>query len=427
MKHSKQDAFTALLNRLYTPQDIITSKMIIPKQTDKNGEVSVYIRLRRYNALKKKDEIQRKINTDVKVKPKHWSTKRKEVLHSDYNAREKNRIINEKLAKINYYINNPTADYELAKLNKEEFLILEQVCPTERIFKTQKCLVDYIDEYYQRRKKLKHPQGTIKEFLSLKNRIKKYDDSRDQRTMMEDVNITWSDDFEQFLNQIGYKDGTIHKTYTILSTVLNYFWEVRDEKKIKMSEKFKSKKFKRGRPSKNEPNPLTNEQLNILQNHNFDKPHLNKVKKLILLQCYTGVRYGNLGDISPENIKNNILRFKPSKTERYSVIVEQPLNKYVIEILDEIGWDVNKIMLQNQPYNRSVVEVVDVLNQRYDIKFQKFTSHNFRDTFISEAVAKGVNFKSILKWVGQSSYKIMDRYIKLDDTFQKKEMDKMWK
>ena len=58
-------------------------------------------------------------------------------------------------------------------------------------------------------------------------------------------------------------------------------------------------------------------------------------------------------------------------------------------------------------------------------KIKDFSSHNLRDTYISIAVERGVNFKSILKFVGQSSYTIMDRYIKLTTDFERKEADKM--
>jgi hypothetical protein len=51
----------------------------------------------------------------------------------------------------------------------------------------------------------------------------------------------------------------------------------------------------------------------------------------------------------------------------------------------------------------------------YQIDYGTYAS---RDTFISMAVQGHVDWNSILLWVGQSSYKIMDRYIKIEDTTQ---------
>ena len=75
-----------------------------------------------------------------------------------------------------------------------------------------------------------------------------------------------------------------------------------------------------------------------------------------------------------------------------------------------------------QPCNK--INIVKTLPKKEECKKLKFktnhTSHNFRDTFISQAVQGGVNFKSILQWVGQSSYTIMDRYIHLSPEFNKR-------
>ena len=54
---------------------------------------------------------------------------------------KKNRISN--------YIHNPDVDYIMAQLKREEFLLIEQIIPLKRLFKVKKCLVDYIEDYYE--------------------------------------------------------------------------------------------------------------------------------------------------------------------------------------------------------------------------------------------------------------------------------------
>ena len=95
--------------------------------------------------------------------------------------------------------------------------------------------------------------------------------------------------FEVWLNG-KYVEGTVDKIYTNLSTVMNYLWELRDELQIEMTDKFKSKRFRRGKKSKNDPDPLTEDQLTILYKHRFATLHLETVRKMILLQCFTGIR-----------------------------------------------------------------------------------------------------------------------------------------
>jgi hypothetical protein len=54
----------------------------------------------------------------------------------------------------------------------------------------------------------------------LKNRLKAFDDYNEKKTYFEDINLTWSDDFESFLKnsaahgskevpKVGYIDGTV--------------------------------------------------------------------------------------------------------------------------------------------------------------------------------------------------------------------------
>lgn len=431
MKHFTEDQIARYTNTYIVPQDLKIRKMILTTQTDKNGEAMVYIRLRRYDPLTKKDIKEKKIPTNIRVNPKSWSSKKGEVLKSDFNHQQKNRFINDKETQIKNYINNPNIDYKLAQLSKEEFLIIEEVFPSKKLLKFKKSLVDYFEMYYDRRKSLSNPQGTVKEFKTVMNRIKKFDDEcRNDKTYLKDINISWSDDFEIWLNKAGYAKGTIGKTYTILTTVLNYLWEIKDEKNIEMTDKYKSKKFKRGEKSKNKPNPITEEQLMALYNHTFEEKHLENVKKMILLQCFIGMRYNDIKSIRPEHIQNNFLIFIPTKTERHDVEVEQPLNKYSKALLEEVNYDTSRYSMQNQPYNRAINNLLTTMAAKEEYKHLKFktdhTSHNFRDTFISLAVTKGVNWKSILKWVGQSSYKIMDRYIHLSKPFEESEMKKMF-
>lgn len=430
MSHYTDDQIAKYANTYIVPQDLKIRRMILTNQTDKNGEAMVYIRLRRYDPIAQKDIKEKKIPTNIRVNPKFWSSKKGEVLKGDFSFQQKNRSIKEKESQISNYINKPDVDYIMAQLSKEEFLLIEEVFPSKKLLKFKKSLADYIEDYYERRKKLGHKQGTIKEFKTVMNRVKRFDDSRKIKTYLPDINISWSDDFEVWLNEEGYNDGTFEKCYTILNTVLYYYWEIRDEKNIEMTDKFQSKLFKRGEKSKNKPNPITEEQLMALYNHSFKEKHLEIVRKMMLLQCFIGMRFDDIKRLRPENIKGNFLVFTPQKTERYDVEVEQPLNPYSKALLEEVNYDTSCYGMQNQPYNRAIKELLKLLAEKEEYKNLNFktnhTSHNFRDTFVSLAVTKGVNWKSILKWVGQSSYKIMDRYIHLTKPFEESEMKKLY-
>jgi hypothetical protein len=432
MNHQDELKLATYINKMYTPEDVKITLKIYSHQTNKDGECMIYLRLRRYDPLLRKDIKEKMMPTGQRVTPKNWSSKKCEVLKGDLKYTAKNRKIKDKLQSVTKYIYNPKLDYIMAQLSKDEFSLIEEVFPSERMLKYKKHLVNYIDDYYNRRKDLGNPRGTIKEFLTVKNRIVRFDDSRDKRTFLKDIGLVWADDLEIWMNKEDYAKGTIQKTYTILVTVLNHYWEYRHETKTDITDAYQSKKFKRGEKSINKPNPLTKAQVDCLYNYRFTgkNKHLETTRKMMLIQCSIGCRYGDLKKIRPQMIDDKILMFDPAKGERYNVTVEQPLNILAWELLQEASFDTSVYKMANQPYNRNIKTILEILAADEKCKHLKFktdhTSHNFRDTFISIAVQSGVNFKSILQWVGQSSYQIMDRYIKLNKEFNKSEMKKMY-
>ena len=434
MSHESDEKLAIYINKFYTPQDLKISRKIFPNQKDNDGTCMVYLRLRRYNPRTRKDDKEKKIPTGVRVKPNSWSNKKSEVLKSDFDWQKKNRIIQEKESDIRKYISSPEYDYVFAQLKKEEFPLIEQVFPTPRLLKYQKNLVHYIEEYYNWRKKLKHPAATVKEFKTVMNRVKKFDDENNRITFLKDIDLVWSDEFEMWLTEHGYSSGTVEKTYTILKTVLLHYYERRKKLNIQLSEEFTYKSFKRGEKSRNDPNPLTYEQVMFLFNYRFpdEEKHIEPVKKMALIQCFTGCRFGDIKKFRPNHFKEKgWVKYTPTKTSRHDKKVAQPLNNYADSLFKEVEYNTSSYKMQNQPYNRALKSMFETLAQKDECKKLKFktnyTSHNFRDTFISEAVQSGVNFKSILQWVGQSSYTIMDRYINLSPEFNRREMTKMYR
>ena len=48
-----------------------------------------------------------------------------------------------------------------------------------------------------------------------------------------------------------------------------------------------------------------------LYNHKFDLKNQEVIRKMILIQCFTGVRYDDIKRIRPENIESDFLIFTP--------------------------------------------------------------------------------------------------------------------
>jgi hypothetical protein len=344
----------------------------------------------------------KRIPTSVWVLPKNWNSKKDDgtVTNKDPKYIEKNSLIN---TTFSFYC----VELEQREQGtwKEEFKPAALISIADMFPKKTKCLIDFIDDYVAFRKNQGTVHNTVKEFTSCKNRIDGFDKDKGQKTFFEDISITWADSLENYLRKkkkddgtLKYMNGTIGKTFTILVTILNHFYERKDEMHISLTDKFRSSRFKRGGKSVNEPNPLTKEQLFKLYNHKFKLKHLELTKIRFCLQCFIGVRYSDLFSIRKENIKDGWLKIKPIKTKRFEVEVNQPLNTYASELLSKYEYDTTSLYITNQAYNRDIEDMFEELVQEYpDLEFKTdYGTHSCRDTFITLAVLAGVNWKSIL-------------------------------
>lgn len=305
-----------------------------------------------------------------------------------------------------------------------------------------KSLVDYIEDYVKYRKSKNTRRNTAKEFTTMLNRVKAFDLYNNQITYLKDINFSWSDKFEEFLNnnakngkdesgktKYGYDSGTVEKTYTILITVLYHYYKRKDEQNIDLSDKFTLAGFKRGDKSKNLANPLTFEQFQVLYNHKFEEAYLELTRVRFCLQCSTGLRFGDIHRITSENIDNDRIVIEPAKTAHLNKIIYIDLNAYSKSILEQLQFNTGALKIENAPYNRNIKTMFKKMQTKYpDMNFKDdYGSHCARDTFISICVTKGVDFKTILLWTGQTSYSVMDRYIFTTDDYKAGQMAKAFK
>ena len=410
-------------------------KMILPR-TNKLGLTKVIIEVYRYKYNDNSTSFKR-ISTDVWVLPKCWSKKKQEVIH-DAQAEVKNKDIDKVYVAVKNYVNSkgkqsPQQVY-IERLNLSS---LKEFFPSNSA--KRKCLTDYIDDYFKLRGAQQTLYGTRKEFKTMLNRVIAFDTHKGKKTYFEDIDITWSDKFELYLknfvkvkDKVGYTEGTIEKTYTILITVLNHYYDRKKSDPVNLSDDFRKKGkngFKRGTKSINDANPLNDDQLNAFAEHDFTEVHLQRIRDRFLWQCYTGMRYGDAFTINKENIDKNWLYFTPNKTVNHRVKVSQPFNEKALELFKKYDFDMTKLAITNQAYNKELKEVFKILREKYpklDFK-AKYGTHCGRDTFISKCVQTGVDWNTILTWVGQSSFTIMKRYIKVTNQYQQDQMNKAFK
>lgn len=417
----REDKLAEYINKYVVPQTTQVRKMILKTQKNKLGECKVYIEVRRYRYLtssgKKFENKQKRIPTDVWVLPNNWSVKKQEVLKGDFDFQKKNTTINKKYSDIKSYINSDSLDYKFAQLDKSELLKIEELFPSKKML-LGRYLTDYLDEYIKIRKGYS-ARGTWKEYITLKNRILNYELSIGSKLVFTDIDFTFSTKFHSWLHK-SYSNGTIYKTYELLVTFMYHYWRIKDERNLDMNDKFTQRGFKRGNPESNEPNPLTESEYKRLLKKKFNNETLNKARLRFLLQCTLGARYVDIFTFTPKMFRDGILTYKPQKTKHKSDnVIHLPLSNDAKMVLQECNYDTTSLKISNQKYNEGLEQMFE------NLKWEKRTSHNGRDTFITRAINAGVNVSTILEWVGQESYEQLKKYFKYTQVQGKKEMRKL--
>jgi integrase len=196
----------------------------------------------------------------------------------------------------------------------------------------------------------------------------------------------------------------------------------------------------RGKSETNEVIYLTENELMKLYDFQFVDERLKRVRDIFVFQCFTGVRYSDIQNISREDINNATWKVRTQKTHQ---IIEIPLNSYAISILAKYN-DYPKPLpiISNQKMNTylkelcekaEINELVKVVkykgSERIETIYKKFEvvgTHTARRTFISLSLQKGMKPDVIMAITGHTTYRMMQKYLKIADEHKREEMDKIW-
>ena len=228
-------------------------------------------------------------------------------------------------------------------------------------------------------------------------------------------------------------NNTAHKNIQFLKSFL--IWANNN----KYSDNSGYKSF-RGKSEKNEVIYLTEDELMILYNLQLDEDRLKRVRDAFVFQCFTGVRYSDIQNISREDIKNATWTVRTKKTHQ---IIEIPLNPYAISILAKYNDDEKPLpVISNQKMNTYLKELCKKAkindpvklvkyqgNERIETTYKKFEivgTHTARRTFISLSLQKGMKPDVIMAITGHTTYNMMRKYLKIADEYKREEMDKVW-
>ncbi len=412
---------------------------ILKSQKNKEGSCMIYLES---DETQNGKRVRKRKPSGIRVKPKNWSDAKRIVLSGDPIHEDKNSHLEE------FISSAKTRTSQLKDINYKK-----------------KFLTDWIEEYIELRKSRGTKRSSFKEFITLTNRLKRFQNYAGADFTFEDINLIFSDQFIIWHSKEGFDPNTIHKTFSALKTVLNHYYDRKQELKISLGDEFRNVKFGKVQTHSSPPLPLSSEEYEHLvflfhlmngtiagfgtieddsyNNILFElEPH-EKVFDAFLLACSTGLRFSDIHRIKPNMIRNDILYIEPVKTEttKKDNLCKIPLNYASYGILDKYNFDTYSLKMTNQHYNRILkiimksigfddpvtIKMYSGLGEPIEKTFPKhdvISSHNARDTFITFSIKVGIDIPSIMEMTGHTKYDTMKKYIKLDDNHLIQSMNK---
>ena len=349
-----------------------TIKAVIPnKPPDRNGELPIMIRITFKRKLYHKA-------IGLKTSPSFFSSE-KLIALSVPNAAYKNKIIKEKIRDIELEFLKRSESGEIGK----EFI--------EAVIKNK----DTSNSFYEIAKKIIEKQRgtfsprTIKTTLS---QVKKFNDYSPGISISNiDNNII--KDYQYYLrNKLKNKNNTVGKSVAQVKAMLTKMHEEGLTDKNLSNEIKKPKYIQSQRAFLNEEDVLKLEDYVENGASNF----LRNIAAWFLLQCYSGVRYGDMVNWNESKmVKNGKLLVTDEKTKTPHYVPIYPKLKKAIERVRGI----EKIPT-NQVCNRYLKEIAKMKEINTPI-----TTHTARHTFAVNYLNNGGSIEVLSKLLGHASIK----------------------
>jgi integrase len=274
-------------------------------------------------------------------------------------------------------------------------------------------------------------ERTVKKYRSTLVHLEKYAATQKRKILdFEDINIDFYNGFLSYLTTVkDMKTNTIGKYISIVKVVLGEA----ERTGLTVPQAYKSRYFKVLREDVGKTYLSENELKTLELLDLSDNERLDRVRDFFLIGAWTGLRFSDFTDITPERIikgdngQYDIKLFQ-HKTEELVVI---PCHSVVLDILKKYDFKLPKA-ISNQKFNDYLKELCQLVGftQRIELKstkggkrqtdisekWERISSHTARRSFATNFYKrKDVKVKTIMAMTGHKTEKAFYSYIVLDN------------
>lgn len=390
-----------------------------------------------------------KYATGKSIQPQYWNTEKQTV--KPLKAVEDQKVINGHLIRIREagqksfndleleLEREPTAKELKAKIDSE----LGKANPIEVV--EAMTFIEVFKKFIQDSKDGNRLTSNGKRFDT--RSIQKYNTVKDvliefgkgYNLTFESINKEFYTKFVAYLNKKKFSLNNVGKYIQVIKTFLNYA----TENGYNQNMYFLTKAFKAHKVA-GFSIYLTEKEVSDLYDLDLSaKPHLERVRDLFIVGCWTGLRFSDFSNIKPENIQDNFLHITTFKTGEKVII---PIHWMVREIMDKYADKYPNSLppaIANQKMNsylKDIAELADSLKIDVETegikgglkvhgvqkKHELVTTHTARRSFATNVYKSGFPAISLMKITGHKTEKAFLLYIKVTPEENAQKLAEHW-
>jgi len=402
-------------------------KFYLDSKISRTGEGAIWCYLREYDKTLA-------LNTGERINVELWDKN----LHRADPRKTSDKIVKGSLQNINQYLNTfESKIYDIVRSVRSKNFSAGFGAVTEEIkkqFNKRETSIYAVYDEFTAIKRLEVSKPSIQKIKRIKSLLEEYEKVNREKLDFDKITPLFFSKFYVFLiekknmiNNTASKNVQFFKSFLIWANNNNYTTNT-------------SYKSFKGKSEKNEVIYLTENELMTLYNLQIDDDRLKRVRDTFVFQCFTGVRYSDIQNLSRDDISGATWTVRTQKTHQ---ILEIPLSAYPISILAKYSDDPQPLpVISNQKMNTYLKELLKFAKIDEPVKVVKYKgserietthkkyevvgTHTARRTFISLSLQKGMKPDVIMAITGHTTYKMMQKYLKIADAHKREEMDKVW-
>jgi len=372
------------------------------------------------------------ISTGEKILPGNWNQKKHKARESQRFTDGKNLNIRLKNHKENVLdaVGKHLNTNKTVLLDKLRVELIEVIRPKPQKEPEKITFFGKIEEYISNTNKSIRTKLSYGTTLNI---LKKYDNTLKHKLTFESIDMDFYENFVKYLTDFqrtlkkktikGYSKNTIGDHIKKVKVFMNYA----NDKGYTTNKGHLHRKFQTVEET---PETIYLTDTEILSLYTLDltkKPRLDKVRDLFIIGCYTGLRFSDLSQLTPENFTKNGTQIK-IKTIKTGETVVIPLHWTIKEILQKYNGETPRA-ISNQKMNEYLKDLGQaakfnekvVLNRTqgglsYDQtkkKSELITVHTARRSFATNMFLAEVPTISIMKITGHRTERAFMKYIKI--------------